>query len=564
MKLCTFLHEKSTRIGVVADDGVVDLAAAAPELPREMTALLAAGPDARCAAPRAPPRRRSDRLAARVGARSSAPILRPPKFLAIGLNYADHVAEAGLETPKLPDRLQQAVDLRHRPARPDPPAARLAGARLRGRARLRDRPALPPRAARARARGDRRLSRRERRHACATGSSASRPGRWASRSTRTARSDRGSRPPTRSAIPHGLRLRTWVNGELRQDSNTKHLIFDCFALVEHLSTAFTLEPGDVIATGTPGGVGIGDEAAAPARRSATACASRSRASASSTTRCRRARTPPRSSARGDRRCRCIACARITIGVPVGRARAQLLSRLRPERDRPGRFETSDGGEQLRVEVAPRRALLALSVGVDDAGRSRPRRGGAREARGRGVRATRVRCAPSSRSPRVQVELVSSRASRRSRRRGFRPTRRATRCAIDARSPGGARRAAVEAAPALHAVIASTDAAASRRFFTEGLGFRVSDEVPAIGAALHALLDRPPQPARAAGTGRVPAPHGLGDGRRRRRRPRRRGDARGATRRATSGASAATASARTTSGTCATRRATSPSTRAIST
>jgi 2-keto-4-pentenoate hydratase/2-oxohepta-3-ene-1,7-dioic acid hydratase in catechol pathway len=47
-----------------------------------------------------------------------------------------------------------------------------------------------------------------------------------------------------------------VNGELRQDSTTKQLIFDCFALVEHLSTAFTLEPGDVVATGTPGGVGI--------------------------------------------------------------------------------------------------------------------------------------------------------------------------------------------------------------------------------------------------------------------------------------------------------------------
>ena len=55
--------------------------------------------------------------------------------------------------------------------------------------------------------------------------------------------------------PHGLRLRTWVNGELRQDSNTKQLIFDCYALVEHLSTGFTLEPGDVIATGTPSGVG---------------------------------------------------------------------------------------------------------------------------------------------------------------------------------------------------------------------------------------------------------------------------------------------------------------------
>ena len=48
-----------------------------------------------------------------------------------------------------------------------------------------------------------------------------------------------------------------MNGDLRQESNTKELIFDCFALVEHLSTAFTLEPGDVIATGTPSGVGIG-------------------------------------------------------------------------------------------------------------------------------------------------------------------------------------------------------------------------------------------------------------------------------------------------------------------
>jgi 2-keto-4-pentenoate hydratase/2-oxohepta-3-ene-1,7-dioic acid hydratase in catechol pathway len=56
--------------------------------------------------------------------------------------------------------------------------------------------------------------------------------------------------------PHRLGLRTWVNGELRQESNTKELIFDCFALVEHLSTAFTLEPGDIVATGTPGGVGI--------------------------------------------------------------------------------------------------------------------------------------------------------------------------------------------------------------------------------------------------------------------------------------------------------------------
>src|SRR4030095_11208883 len=48
--------------------------------------------------------------------------------------------------------------------------------------------------------------------------------------------------------PHGLRLRTWVNGELRQDSNTKQLIFDCFALVEHLSAAFTRQVCHLITT----------------------------------------------------------------------------------------------------------------------------------------------------------------------------------------------------------------------------------------------------------------------------------------------------------------------------
>src|SRR4029453_15085707 len=57
--------------------------------------------------------------------------------------------------------------------------------------------------------------------------------------------------------PHGLRLRTWVNGELRQDSNTRQLIYDCFAQVEHLSTGFTPPPGSTTTarTRTPAGVG---------------------------------------------------------------------------------------------------------------------------------------------------------------------------------------------------------------------------------------------------------------------------------------------------------------------
>jgi 2-keto-4-pentenoate hydratase/2-oxohepta-3-ene-1,7-dioic acid hydratase in catechol pathway len=54
---------------------------------------------------------------------------------------------------------------------------------------------------------------------------------------------------------HALDLTCRVNGELRQASNTRHLVFDVFAQIEHLSQAMTLEPGDVIFTGTPGGVG---------------------------------------------------------------------------------------------------------------------------------------------------------------------------------------------------------------------------------------------------------------------------------------------------------------------
>jgi 2,4-diketo-3-deoxy-L-fuconate hydrolase len=54
-----------------------------------------------------------------------------------------------------------------------------------------------------------------------------------------------------------LRLRSWVNGEPRQDSNTNDMIFDVRTIVHHLSQYVTLEPGDLILTGTPQGVAFG-------------------------------------------------------------------------------------------------------------------------------------------------------------------------------------------------------------------------------------------------------------------------------------------------------------------
>ncbi|HET8695730.1 MAG TPA: fumarylacetoacetate hydrolase family protein [Aquabacterium sp.] len=55
--------------------------------------------------------------------------------------------------------------------------------------------------------------------------------------------------------PHGLDLRCWVNGELRQSSNTRLMIFNLWDQIAHLSQVMTLEPGDVIFTGTCSGVG---------------------------------------------------------------------------------------------------------------------------------------------------------------------------------------------------------------------------------------------------------------------------------------------------------------------
>jgi 2-keto-4-pentenoate hydratase/2-oxohepta-3-ene-1,7-dioic acid hydratase in catechol pathway len=53
------------------------------------------------------------------------------------------------------------------------------------------------------------------------------------------------------------RVRGWVNGQLRQDGHTRDLIFDIATLIETCSRGITLYPGDIIATGTPAGVGMG-------------------------------------------------------------------------------------------------------------------------------------------------------------------------------------------------------------------------------------------------------------------------------------------------------------------
>ncbi len=148
---------------------------------------------------------------------------------------------------------------------------------------------------------------------------------------------------------------------------------------------------------------------------------------------------------------------------------------------PGRFETADGGEQLRIAHAPRRRLLALSVGVDDVddlGRAAASLAALDVATERTDRALRTMEPVTG----IQVELVVE------PRVGQKPAvqlatngpGRAAR--IDARSREVLAQPPARPRRLSHVVVASTDAAASQRFFVEGLGFQVSDELPAIGAS----------------------------------------------------------------------------------
>src|SRR2546426_11800651 len=97
MKLATFTHDGSTRIGMVTGDEIVDLATAAPSLPREMVAFLAGGAAAMAAARKTDPKATARLELAQ--AQLEAPILPPPKFLPIGLDYSHPAKDASREAP---------------------------------------------------------------------------------------------------------------------------------------------------------------------------------------------------------------------------------------------------------------------------------------------------------------------------------------------------------------------------------------------------------------------------------------------------------------------------------
>jgi 2-keto-4-pentenoate hydratase/2-oxohepta-3-ene-1,7-dioic acid hydratase in catechol pathway len=252
MKLVTFTHHRSTRVGAVVDDVVVD-SLGNPAIPAQMIEFLEAGKEALAAM-----QVQIDSGKSRIPLQEvklEAPIPRPGKYLAISLNYADHIAETGkdrpeypsfftkqstcvigpgdaIQRPKVSDKLDYEGELafvigrrcRHVPE--EKAREVIAGFTIANDVSVRDWQARSP--------------------TMMIGKSfdtAGPLGPWIVTSDEI-------------RDPHHLSLKTWVDEELRQDANTRQMLFNCYEMVAYLSQAMTLEPGDVVSTGTPAGVGV--------------------------------------------------------------------------------------------------------------------------------------------------------------------------------------------------------------------------------------------------------------------------------------------------------------------
>jgi len=253
MKIARFTAGGRTRLGIVDTDTneIIDVGTADSSLPTDLGQLLAAGTlvDVGRNASSAP------RIALSA-VQLEAPIAQPPTFLAIGLNYADHVAESGMEKPKAPvvfnkqitcvvgpgagievptvapkwvdyeGELGVVIGTRCRNVSIDDARSVVAGYLIVNDVSVRDWQRATP--------------------------------------TMTMGKSWDTHGPTGPWLvtadeigdPHDLGIRTWVDGDLRQDASTKQMITNCWELIAHISTAFTLLPGTIIATGTPAGVGF--------------------------------------------------------------------------------------------------------------------------------------------------------------------------------------------------------------------------------------------------------------------------------------------------------------------
>lgn len=250
MKLATFEIDGREKIGAVVDAEIVEFSGEG--LPSTMISLIEGWPRFK---DKAAQLAREGKTRHRVkDVHLLAPVPRPQKILAIGLNYADHIAESGAATPerqiwfsKLPNAVHGPYDPIQMPKASnaidyEAELVFVIGKRCRH---------VP----------------KEKAHEVIFGYAAGNDvsvrdwqfhtAQWIVGKSFDTHAPFGPWIVTADEIgdPHTLAIRCLVNGETRQSSNTKNLVFDCFDQISYLSQAMTLMPGDIVFTGTPGGVG---------------------------------------------------------------------------------------------------------------------------------------------------------------------------------------------------------------------------------------------------------------------------------------------------------------------
>jgi 2-keto-4-pentenoate hydratase/2-oxohepta-3-ene-1,7-dioic acid hydratase in catechol pathway len=251
MPLIRFSHKGVNRLGALSGDTIAPLGLD-DDPARGVAAVLALDPTARASLLR--DALSSPTVVALADVTVLAPVPRPQKILAVGLNYADHIAEAGLPVPKVPtifakypNTITGPYDPIERPLVSDKldyegelavvigqrarhVAAERAGEVIGGYCVLDD------------------VTVRDWQQATP---------QWTIGKSFDTHAPTGPWVTLPDEVDvSDLAIETRVNGELRQSSSTRQLVLSPAAIIAHVSQAITLEPGDIIATGTPGGVGF--------------------------------------------------------------------------------------------------------------------------------------------------------------------------------------------------------------------------------------------------------------------------------------------------------------------
>ena len=252
MKLGTFDAGGGPEVALLSESDLIPLSRILPRAAPDMMTLIAnwhsAEQEVRAAASSTHSRLKIDQV------RLLAPIARPGKVLAIGLNYADHVIESGLTTPKHQVWFCKQATAVNPPF--DPIEVPKVSRKVDYEAEL-----VAVIGARARHVANADAARHVFGYCCGNDVSVRDwqllTPQWMVGKSFDTHAPYGPWIVTADEIdePHALGIRCLVNGEIRQESNTRHLIFNVWDQIAYLSQAMTLEPGDLLFTGTPGGVG---------------------------------------------------------------------------------------------------------------------------------------------------------------------------------------------------------------------------------------------------------------------------------------------------------------------